>query len=135
MSQKIENVEGIGLRYGELLRQAGIKSTDELLRQGASRQGREAVSARSGIDGGKILKWVNMCDLFRIKGVAGQYAELLEASGVDTVKELRNRNIDNLYEAIRSINSEKRLVRQTPSKRQITEWIEQARNLEPVVTH
>lgn len=135
MPHKIENVEGIGLRYGELLRQAGIKSTDELLKQGASRQGRESVSARSGIDSGKILKWVNMCDLFRVKGVAGQYAELLEAAGVDTVKELRMRNIDNLYEAIRSINAEKRLVRQTPSKRQITAWIEQARALEPVITH
>ena len=135
MSNKIENIEGIGPSYGEKLRQAGIRSTTELLKQGASRQGRTQVAQLSGIDEQKILKWVNMCDLFRIKGIASQYAVLLEAAGVDTIKELRTRNAENLFQKMSVVNAEKRLVRQTPSLRQISDWIEQAERLDPLVSH
>ncbi len=82
-----------------------------------------------------ILKWVNMCDLFRVRGVASQYAELLEAAGVDTVKELRNRNSENLAEAMSKINTEKQLVRMLPNNKRVNEWIEHAKSLHSVVTY
>lgn len=93
------------------------------------------LAARCGINEKLILKWVNMCDLFRIKGVAGQYAELLEAAGVDTVRELRNRNPQNLVEKMREVNSEKRLVRQVPNLKSVESWVEQAGQLKPAVRY
>ena len=92
MSRSIQDVEGIGPKYAEILRQQGIDTTDKLLHVGGSRAGRVELAEKTSINESRILKWVNMCDLFRIKGVAGQFAELLEGAGVDTVKELRNRN-------------------------------------------
>ena len=78
-------------------------------------QKRDEIAAASGVDGGRILKFVNHADLMRVKGVGGEYAELLEASGVDTIKELRSRNAENLAKAIQAINEERRLARATPS--------------------
>jgi predicted flap endonuclease-1-like 5' DNA nuclease len=74
-----------------------------------------------------------MSDLFRIKGVGGQYAELLEAAGVDAVKELRNRNAENLAEKMGEVNAEKRLVRQVPNLERVESWVQQAKQLEPAV--
>lgn len=135
MSVSITNIEGIGPARAQLLSNAGVRSTRDLLRVGATRNGRRTLSIQTGIDEGMILKWVNMCDLFRIKGVATQYAELLEAAGVDTVKELRNRSSENLTRSMIEINSQKRLVRQTPGLGMVNQWIEQARSLDPVVMY
>ena len=87
MAYKIEQVEGIGEAYAAKLKKAGITTTDELLAKCATRSGRDKVAEATGISPKLILKWTNHADLFRIKGVAGQFAELLEAAGVDTVKE------------------------------------------------
>jgi predicted flap endonuclease-1-like 5' DNA nuclease len=135
MSDKIQSIEGIGPHYAEKLSVAGIRTTKDLLIAGADPSGRSTLSLLTGIDEGQILKWVNMCDLFRIKGVAGQYAELLEAAGVDTVKELRNRNHENLAIMIHKVNQEKRLVRQVPASNRLEGWIDQARKLEPMVSY
>lgn len=135
MAKHIAKIEGIGPTYAEVLLGADIKTTDELLEAGATRHGREQLSARTGISERTLLKWVNMCDLFRIKGVASQFAELLEAAGVDTVKELRHRNSENLTEALERVNLEKNLVRQTPVQKTVNKWIQQAQQLPPVISH
>jgi predicted flap endonuclease-1-like 5' DNA nuclease len=135
MPGKIQSIEGIGPHYAEKLNAAGIQTMANLLAAGAGPDGRRTLSERTGIDEGMILKWVNMCDLFRIKGVAGQYAELLEAAGVDTVKELRNRNHENLVLKIQEVNKVKRLVRQVPAAHRVEGWIHQARNLEAMVSY
>ena len=134
-NKKIQQVEGIGPKYAEVLRQDGITTTDELLKAGASRASRQKIASRVRLNETLILKWVNMCDLFRISGVAGQYAELLNAVGVDTVSELAHRNPEDLKESLVRANAQKRLVRQTPSLRLVTGWVEQAKNLHPVITH
>ena len=134
-NKKIQQVEGIGPKYAEVLRQDGITTTDELLKAGASRASRQKIASRVRLNETLILKWVNMCDLFRISGVAGQYAELLNAVGVDTVSELAHRNPENLKKSLVRANAQKRLVRQTPSLRLVTGWVEQAKNLHPVITH
>ena len=135
MAMKIEDIEGIGPAFGEKLRNAGINSTTKLLEAGATKKGRRDLAEKSDIDDSRILKWVNLCDLCRVKGISTQYSELLEAAGVDTVKELRNRNADNLAEKMQEINSAKKLVRQVPSLNKISYWVEQAKQLPPTVTY
>lgn len=135
MAKKIESVEGIGAVYGEKLRAAGCGTTAQLLKQGATRKGREVLAEKTSISPSIIMRCVNMADLFRIKGVATQYAELLEAAGVDTVKELKHRNAANLSLAMRQANAARKLVRQLPAEKAVAGWIEQAKALPPVVTY
>ena len=101
----------------------------------ATRSGREKVAEATGISGKLILKWTNHADLFRIKGVAGQFAELLEAAGVDTVKELRHRVADNLAPKLVAINDEKNLCNRVPSVTEIQRMIDHAKELEPIVSY
>lgn len=132
---KIESIEGIGPVYGAKLRTAGVNSVKSLLTAGASRSGRKKLADASGMDEKKVLDLVNMADLFRISGIAGQYAELLKAAGVDTVKELKTRNCGNLCAKINEVNAARKLVRQMPSESLVQDWINQAAELPPVVTH
>jgi len=134
-NMKVEEVEGIGPSNGTKLGGAGIKDTDTLLKLCCDKKGRKETAEKSGISEGQLLKWANMCDLFRIKGVGPEYAELLEAAGVDTVKELRNRNAANLAEACAKVNQQKKLTRSVPSEKVVTGWVDQAKDLPPVITH
>lgn len=135
MAKKIIDVEGIGDSYAKKLTDCGIKTVEGLLEHGASKSGRKKIAKDSGIDEGKILDWVNMADLFRINGVSTQFAELLKAAGVDTVKELRTRNAENLHAKLVEINSTKKMVRVIPGATKVADFIEQAKGLEPMVTH
>ena len=135
MAKKITEIEGIGPVYQEKLATAGVKTVEGLLEAGASKTGRKKIAEESGIDESKILDWVNMADLFRIKGVASQFAELLKAAGVDTVKELRTRNAENLHAKLVEVQEEKKITRTVPALSQVTDFIEQAKALEPIVTY
>ncbi|OWY20799.1 DUF4332 domain-containing protein [Sphingobacteriales bacterium UPWRP_1] len=135
MAYKIDEIEGIGPALAEKMVAAGIKTVEQLLERGATPKGREEVATATGINPKQILKFVNHADLFRIKGISSQYSELLEASGVDTVKELRNRKAENLHAKMIEVNNEKQLVRQVPSLSQVESFIAQAKDLPPVVTY
>ncbi len=135
MAKSIESLEGIGPAYGAKLRAVGCASPDKLLRDGGTRKGRKEIAAKTGIREAVILRCVNMADLFRIKGVATQYAELLEAAGVDTVKELKNRNPGNLARAMAEINANKKMVRQAPNEKMVAAWVANAKKLKPAVTY
>lgn len=135
MAYKIDEIEGIGPALAEKMIAAGIKTVEQLLERGATPKGREEVATATGINPKQILKFVNHADLFRIKGISSQYSELLEASGVDTVKELRNRKAENLHAKMIEVNNEKQLVRQVPSLSQVESFIAQAKDLPPVVTY
>ncbi len=135
MGKNIESIEGIGPKMGEALRNAGITSVERLLEAGATKNGRAGMAAKTGISEKRILKCVNMADLFRINGVASQYAELLEGAGVDTVKELKNRNADNLASKMAQVNEEKKLVRRPPSSRVVGDWIAQAKKLPGIISY
>ena len=133
---KIEEVEGIGPVFGEKLRAAGVESVDDLLAKGASRGGRTALVEATGIDGGKILEWVNHADLMRIKGVGSQYADLLEAAGVDSPAELARRNAANLADAFQSVVAERPgIVRRIPTEAEVADWIAEAKGMPKVVEH
>ncbi len=135
MSKSIQDVEGIGPKFAEMLKQEGIVTVEKLLEVGCSKSGRKGLAEKTSINEKTILKWVNMCDLFRVNGVAGQFAELLKGSGVDTVKELRTRNADNLAEKMSEVNKEKHLCKTSPSSATVSKWVEQAKTLDPMVTH
>ncbi len=135
MARKITEIEGIGQKYSEKLKEIGITTVEELLEKGATPKGREEIAQKTGVSKKLVLSWVNKADLMRIKGVGQEYADLLEASGVDTVVELSHRNAENLYEKMKKVNEEKKLVRQLPSLKQVQDWIEQAKQLPRKVTY
>ena len=135
MAYKIEEIEGIGPAFAEKLSGAGIATTDDLLKQCCDKGGRSQTAEKAGVSESQLLKWANMADLMRISGVGGEYAELLEGAGVDTVKELRNRNAENLAAKMDEVNAEKKLTRNVPSAGQVEKWIEQAKSLDPLITH
>jgi predicted flap endonuclease-1-like 5' DNA nuclease len=135
MSIKISDIEGIGPSISEKLLAAKIKTVEDLLKYGSTPKGRSHIAETAGLDEKRVLKWVNMADLYRIKGIGSEYSELLEASGVDTVKELRNRRPDNLYQKMVEVNNTKKLVRKVPTESQVRDFVEQAKSLPPIVTY
>ncbi len=132
---KLEMVEGIGEVYADKLRAAGVASTNDLLKKGASAKGRKEIAETSGIGDALILEWVNHVDLFRIKGVGEEYADLLEEAGVDTVPELAQRNPENLFKKVVETNEAKKLVRRLPTQKQIENWVAQAKELPRVINY
>jgi Domain of unknown function (DUF4332) len=123
---KLANIEGIGEVYAAKFAQIEVKTVASLLEKGSTPKGRKGLAEKSGLSEAQILKWVNQADLFRIKGIAEEYSNLLEASGVDTVVELAHRNASNLLEKMTSVNGEKHLVRRLPTLKMISSWIEMA---------
>lgn len=131
----LTTIEGIGQVYSGQLSEAGIETTEDLLEKASTPAGREAIEENTGISGKLILRWANMADLFRINGVSEEYADLLEACGVDTVPELAQRNPENLYQAVMQTNEEKHLVRETPGESQVATWVSEAKELPRVLTY
>jgi len=126
---RIVEIEGVGPTYAKKLGEAGIKTTDNLLAAGATPKGRETLATKTGIDGKLILKWVNLADLFRIKGVGEEYSDLLEKAGVDTVTELAKRVAENLCAKMLEVNAKEKLVRRPPALSEVKKWVEQAKKL------
>lgn len=131
----LTSIEGIGPQLAKTLKDNGIGSIEGLLDAGRTRVARTKLAAATGIDEKKILRFVNHADLMRVKGVGGEYAELLEAAGVDTVAELARRNPDRLHEKLIEVNDERSLVRSLPAASRVQKWIEQSKQLARVVQH
>jgi predicted flap endonuclease-1-like 5' DNA nuclease len=132
---RLIDIEGVGPAYAAKLQKAGVRSTESLLERGATPAGRKAVAAKSGVSDALILEWVNHVDLFRIKGVGSEYADLLEAAGVDTVIELAQRNPEQLHVKLLTVNQAKKLVRRPPGFNQVRSWIQQAKKLPRKVSY
>lgn len=135
MSYKIEQIEGIGPAYAAKLQEIGIENTEQLLERCGGPAGRVAVAEATGVSPRLILTWTNHADLMRIKGIAGQFAELLEAAGVDTVKELRHRIPANLYQKLVEVNEARNLCNRVPAESEIERMIIQAKELPPKVRY
>ncbi|GAB4530380.1 MAG: hypothetical protein Fur0018_17670 [Anaerolineales bacterium] len=132
---KIREIEGIGPVYAAKLEESGITTTEGLLKAAGHKAGRAALAAETGIQEAMLLDWVNRADLMRIKGVGGEYSDLLEAAGVDTVKELAQRNPENLHAALLATNTAKNLVRRVPSLKDVQDWVAMAKTLDAAVSH
>jgi nucleotidyltransferase/DNA polymerase involved in DNA repair len=135
MAYKVIDIEGVGEVYAEKLTDVGIIKVSELLEKCATPKGRAQLAVETGISEKLILRWTNHADLFRIKGVGPQFAELLEAAGVDTIKEFRHRVPENLQPKLEETNNEKHLVRRVPALKEVIKMVEQAKTLEPIVTY
>ena len=131
----IIDIEGIGPVYSETLNQHGIKYVGELLEAGSTRKQREELAEATEISPKLILEWVNLADLFRIKGIGEEWSDLLEEAGVDTVPELAQRNPVNLHSTLVDVNDAKNLVRRTPSLEMVEDWVEQAKKLPRVLEY
>ncbi len=135
MSYKIDEIEGIGPAYAKKLSAADITTTDHLMDKCSTPAGRKAVAEATGIGESTVLNWTNMADLMRISGVGPQFSELLKGTGVDTVKELRNRNADNLATAMETLNNEKKLARTSPPSATVAKWVAAAKEMDPRITY
>jgi len=131
----LQDIEGIGPAYAARLRQAGLKTTAQLLAKGASPQGRQEIAQQTSLESGKILEWVNHADLYRIKGVGSEYADLLEASGVDSIPELAQRVPGHLLEKLVETNQAKKLVRKLPALSQVDSWVRQAKGMPRIINY
>jgi predicted flap endonuclease-1-like 5' DNA nuclease len=131
----IDEIEGVGPKDARKLRKVGVKTTEGLLKRASTRKERTSLAESAGFETEQILEWVNRADLMRVKGIGSEYADLLEQSGVDTVKELRRRSPTSLTSKMTEVNERKRLVRRLPTLSMVTAWVEQAQELEPVVKH
>ena len=132
---KVIEIEGIGPAFEAKLAEAGIATVEGLLEKGATAKGRKEIVAATGISAALVLRWVNIADLYRIRGVGRQYSELLEAAGVDTVVELSKRVPVNLEAKMQEVNAAKNLVRKVPTLKQVESWVEEAKALPRIVTH
>jgi predicted flap endonuclease-1-like 5' DNA nuclease len=135
MSYSIKDIEGIGPQYAEKLAVAGIRTTGDFLKLCAGKKGRKQIAEKTGVSEKHLLEWANRADLMRIKGIGTQYSDLLEAAGVDTVKELRNRNAQNLATKMKEVNAAKKLTRMTPALSMVQGWVTEAKKTKPMITH
>ena len=131
----IIDIEGIGPAFAKKLNAAGIRSTEALLKRGATPRGREEIAKETGLGHKEILEWVNRADLYRIKGVGSEYSDLLENAGVDTVVELSKRDAKNLMAKMKESNTKRKVVRRLPTEKQVANWISQAKRLPRAVSY
>lgn len=136
MTYKLIEIKGIGDVYAAALKnKLDLNTVGELLEMGASKKGRDEIAAQTGIAESLILRWVNMADMFRIKGVAEDFSDLLERAGVDTVKELRNRVPAHLHAKLAELNAGNSIAGRTPRLDEVENWVAMAGELEPKVTY
>ncbi|MFX0068512.1 MAG: DUF4332 domain-containing protein [Promethearchaeota archaeon] len=135
MSVSIERIEGIGPVYTKKLAYAGIKTSKNLLEAGRTRSSREALAKKLDIPYKLVLRWVNLADLIRIKGISKEYSDLLEEAGVDTVAELSKRSPESLHTKVLDVNKKKKLVRRSPTLDVVRRWIEHAKKLPRLIEY
>lgn len=135
MSYSIAAIEDIDADDAKALKSVGIRTTEKLLEAAKSPKGRKFLAAKTELDEKKLLRWANISDKLRIKGMGREYAALLCAVGVETVKELRYRNPARLAKAMAEANKKRKLVRFLPSEKLVTRWVEHARKLPQKITY
>lgn len=126
---KLNEIEGLDESMEKKLKSVGITSEEELVAASATKENRADLANKIDVPEKIILKWANRADLARIKGVGIEYADLLEAAGVDTVPELAQRKADHLLSKLTAVNDEYKFVKKLPEEKQLEDWISQAKEL------
>jgi hypothetical protein len=134
-SYSIADISAIEPFYKRQLKAAGIRSTAKLLERTSTARLRKQLAEATGIPVGKITCWAHMADLMRIRGVASDYAELLAATGADTIRELRRRSAANTVARMSAVNARKKFVTLLPNEQRVARWIQDAKALPPIVTY
>jgi predicted RecB family nuclease len=135
MTYPISNLDGITPEHIKTLKSVGIWTTEGLLEAARNLRGRRQLSAKTGIPENVLLRWANMADRMRIKGIGGDHARLLEAIGVVTVRELKYRNPTHMAKAMAELNSKRKMVRLLPTENAIKRWIAAAAKLDQKITY
>ncbi len=135
MSYPITDIDGIDGEAAAILKSVGIRSTERLLDAARTVRGRKMLAIKTGFDEKQLLCWANVADRMRVKGIRKEYAELLQAAGVDTVKELKYRNPANLANAMAEANKKRKMVRLLPSEKVVGNWIENAKKLQLKISY
>jgi hypothetical protein len=135
MSYPLTDIEGVDAERAALLKSVGIRSSNGLLEAARTLRARKALAAATGLSEKQLLRWVNLADCMRVRGISREYADLLRASGVDTVNALKYRNPAKLAQAMSAINKTRKLVRVLPSERKVRGWIDHAKTLPPKITY
>ncbi len=135
MSYKIEQIEGIGPHFGARLVAAGVQTSDDLLNRTASADARQQLAMATGLSTVQLTTWRHQADLMRISGIGSEYGQLLEAAGIETVRELARREPENIVNLLDRVNEQKQLTRQVPPLKTVSKWVDQARQIEAVLTH
>ena len=135
MTYPISDINGIDGEAAEILKSVGIRSTERLLDSARTVRGRKMLAMKTGFDEKRLLCWANVADRMRIKGIRKEYAELLQAAGVDTVKDLKYRNPANLANAMAEANKKRKMVRLLPSEKVVGNWIENAKKLQLKISY
>lgn len=131
---RIDQVAGIDHKQATKLRKAGVRTSKKLIEEAATRRGRTDLAKQTGLSARDLQIWVHHADLLRVKGVGGEYAELLVAAGVDTIRDLRRRNPTALLAKVIGLNGANRVVDRLPTESMVEGWIESAGELEPSIT-
>jgi Domain of unknown function (DUF4332) len=134
-SYPVGDLEGCDEVVAAQLKAMRIRTTDKLLQAAKDVKGRRTIAAKIGVEESRVLAWANMADRMRIKGMGKEYAVLLRAVGVDTVKELKYRNPAKLARKMAEANAKRKLVRVLPSEKAITRWIESAKKMDPIISY
>lgn len=135
MTYKIEQIEGIGSYYAERLATSNIMTSDDLLARCGSDAGCHQVELLTGISGTQLRTWTHQADLMRVSGIGSEFGQLIESSGIESVKELAVRDPENIVNLLTRVNAEKRLTRALPSLKTVVKWVDRARQMEPMLTH
>jgi predicted RecB family nuclease len=135
MSYPITDIDGIDGEAAAILKSVGIRSTERLLEAARTVRGRKMLAIKTGFDEKQLLCWANVADRMRVKGIRKEYAGLLQAAGVDTVKELKYRNPANLANAMAEANKKRKMVRLLPSEKVVGNWIENAKKLQLKISY
>jgi predicted flap endonuclease-1-like 5' DNA nuclease len=131
----IDTIAGLDPKSATRFRKSRVRTTEALLKRGATRSGRKDLAAATRLDEKQILVWLNRADLMRVKGIGPEYSDLLEAAGVDTVKELRRRNPASLTKKMIQINESQKLVQRLPTEGMVERWVGHAAQLDPIITY
>lgn len=129
----ISDFDGISSRHADRLASIGIKTSDALLKYGATKRGRKELSKVTGLGEKRIHEWVKRADIIRVKGVSLRYCDLLEAIGIDTQRNLRRRNPRKLLEQMKAVNDKRSVVNRMPSEQEVADWVLSAKSLKPVL--
>lgn len=130
---RIDEVAGLDVKQATRLRKAGVKTSQGLIENASTRAGRTALSAKTGIPPRDLTSWVHHADLLRVRGIGAEYAELLVAAGVDTIRDLRRRNPTALVAKIISMNGSEKVVRRLPTEAMVSSWIDSAGAIQPSI--
>ncbi len=107
----------------------GIDTTEQLLERGANRGDRKKLAEETGLSEREIQSWVHRADLLRIKGMGEEYSHLLQAAGIDTMKELSGLLPSSLFSKLVMLNREENYVRRMPSETMVANWVSLAKEL------